>query len=258
LESTGQAGGRRQKSYLVLVSYRSIVIPTGGDLGFGAFLFAAGVLHLLYIESLLRGYRAGDLSVVYPLARGTGPLLSFFGAILLLGERRRCWLVRERCLSLREFYFCQAVCPLSGVEPAVPDCSGALPPELPSPATRWLTAILSVCFALALPGGIRGQLAAYRRSLSAGQPRRRLPHHGEEYRRHWKEALGIAVLTTAGYTLVLFAMTIAPVSHVAPSREMSMMIGAYFGIRFFGERHGTRRVIGSALIAVGVAGLALG
>jgi hypothetical protein len=41
------------------------------------FLLATGVLHLLYAESLLRGYRVGDLSVVYPLARGTGPLLSF-------------------------------------------------------------------------------------------------------------------------------------------------------------------------------------
>jgi drug/metabolite transporter (DMT)-like permease len=79
-----------------------------------------------------------------------------------------------------------------------------------------------------------------------------------EYRQYWKEALGIAVLTMVGYTLVLFAMKIAPVSHVAPLREMSMMIGAYFGVRFFGERDGTRRMIGSALIAVGVAGLALG
>jgi uncharacterized membrane protein len=52
-----------------------------------AFLFGTGVLHLLYTESLLRGYRAGDLSVVYPLARGAGPLLSFAGAIVVLGER---------------------------------------------------------------------------------------------------------------------------------------------------------------------------
>ncbi len=50
------------------------------------FLLATGVLHLLYTESLLRGYRAGDLTVVYPLARGTGPLLSFCGAVLLLHE----------------------------------------------------------------------------------------------------------------------------------------------------------------------------
>ena len=50
------------------------------------FLLATGVLHLLYTESLLRGYRAGDLTMVYPLARGTGPLLSSLGAEGLLHE----------------------------------------------------------------------------------------------------------------------------------------------------------------------------
>ena len=50
------------------------------------FPFATGILHVFFTSALWRGYRAGDLSVVYPLARGTGPLLSFFGAILLLSE----------------------------------------------------------------------------------------------------------------------------------------------------------------------------
>ena len=44
------------------------------------------MLHLLYSISLQTGYRHSDLSVVYPIARGTGPLLSFIGAALLLGE----------------------------------------------------------------------------------------------------------------------------------------------------------------------------
>ncbi len=52
-----------------------------------ALLIATGIVHLLYTECLMRGYRASDLSVVYPLARGTGPLLSFAGAILILHER---------------------------------------------------------------------------------------------------------------------------------------------------------------------------
>lgn len=51
------------------------------------FLLATGLLHVFYFEALQRGYRAGDLSVVYPLARGTGPLFSFGGAILVLHER---------------------------------------------------------------------------------------------------------------------------------------------------------------------------
>ena len=49
-------------------------------------LAATSVLHLLYSLSLQTGYRHSDLSVVYPIARGTGPLLSFIGAGLLLGE----------------------------------------------------------------------------------------------------------------------------------------------------------------------------
>jgi uncharacterized membrane protein len=53
-------------------------------------------------------------------------------------------------------------------------------------------------------------------------------------------------------------MRLAPISHVAPVREMSMMIGMFFGARFLHEGHIIRRLIGSALIAGGVAALSLG
>ena len=52
-----------------------------------ACLLATGILHLLYTESLLRGYRVGDLSVVYPLARRIGPLFTFCAVMLAFGER---------------------------------------------------------------------------------------------------------------------------------------------------------------------------
>ena len=48
---------------------------------------ASGALHLTYFSTLLRGYRVSDLTVVYPVARGTGPLLSATGAVLWMGER---------------------------------------------------------------------------------------------------------------------------------------------------------------------------
>ena len=51
------------------------------------FMFGSGVLHLGYFVFLQRGYAIGDLSLVYPLARGTGPLLATAAAIILLGER---------------------------------------------------------------------------------------------------------------------------------------------------------------------------
>src|ERR671933_2078591 len=51
------------------------------------FMFGSGVLHLGYFVLLQRGYALGDLSLVYPLARGTGPLLATAAAIVLFGER---------------------------------------------------------------------------------------------------------------------------------------------------------------------------
>jgi drug/metabolite transporter (DMT)-like permease len=93
--------------------------------------------------------------------------------------------------------------------------------------------------------------------LSVGSLRREIPL-GAEYRKYWKYVCGIALLMPVGYILVLYAMRMAPVSHVAPIREMSTMIGTYFGIKFLGEGHARRRIFGSALIAIGVAAIAAG
>jgi hypothetical protein len=49
-------------------------------------IFASALIHLVYFNTLLRGYRLSDLTVVYPVARGSGPLLSSIGAVLILGE----------------------------------------------------------------------------------------------------------------------------------------------------------------------------
>jgi uncharacterized membrane protein len=58
--------------------------------------------------------------------------------------------------------------------------------------------------------------------------------------------------------MVLFAMTLAPVSHVAPARELSMMIGAYLGGRLLGEGRLGSRLIASGLMVAGVVALAVG
>src|SRR5438128_2086361 len=52
-----------------------------------ALIFVSGCAHLTYLLLLQRGYRSGDLSLVYPLARGIGPLFSTTGAIVLFRER---------------------------------------------------------------------------------------------------------------------------------------------------------------------------
>ena len=73
--------------YLPALVVALIVAP--GPLGVAAFVFMAGsgALHTVYASLLQRGYRTGDLSLVYPLARGTGPLISTLAAIVIFGER---------------------------------------------------------------------------------------------------------------------------------------------------------------------------
>lgn len=79
-----------------------------------------------------------------------------------------------------------------------------------------------------------------------------------EFWRRWKEVLGVAVLTPTSYILVLLAMRMAPVSHVAPAREVSIVIGAYLGSRLLNEGHLVQRVSGFLLIVLGVIALTLG
>src|SRR5690606_41403423 len=75
--------------------------------------------------------------------------------------------------------------------------------------------------------------------------------------RHGRTLLAVGVLSPLGYMLALQAMKLAPVSHVAPARELSMLIAAFLGARLLNEGELWRRVAGAALIASGVACLAL-
>jgi multidrug transporter EmrE-like cation transporter len=92
-----KAGGDARFAFFTSVVLMGVWAPVGlwaawgvlPDWGWTEWSVVAlsGVLHVLYYIVLLRGYRKADLTVVYPLARGSGPLLSSMVAILLLGEQ---------------------------------------------------------------------------------------------------------------------------------------------------------------------------
>lgn len=77
-----------------------------------------------------------------------------------------------------------------------------------------------------------------------------------EAREFFKPAAIVSVLAPAGYILVLFAMQVAPISHVAPARELATLIGTYFGARLLQEKAAPARVAGAACIVAGVIALA--
>jgi drug/metabolite transporter (DMT)-like permease len=78
----------------------------------------------------------------------------------------------------------------------------------------------------------------------------------EDIRTYAKPALVVALLGPLGYILVLYAMRVAPISHVAPARELATLIGTYFGARLLRERVSPARVAGAACIVAGVISLA--
>ncbi len=78
------------------------------------------------------------------------------------------------------------------------------------------------------------------------------------WRTQWQPALVMAVLSPLAYILVLYAVQQAPLSHVAPAREVSMLFAALLGGRLLGEAHRGLRLLGAACMALGVIALALG
>jgi drug/metabolite transporter (DMT)-like permease len=74
----------------------------------------------------------------------------------------------------------------------------------------------------------------------------------------WRFALLVAVVSPVAYVLVLYAMQQAPLSHVAPAREVSMLFAALIGGHLLGEGDRVARILGAVCIAAGVTALALG
>jgi drug/metabolite transporter (DMT)-like permease len=221
------------------------------------FLLATGVLHLLYTECLLRGYRAGDFTVVYPLARGSAPLLSFAGAVVFLHEHASALAISGALLiSLGIVLASGAASSIGKVRSQTSLMWGV--------ATGVTIACYTIVDAYAVtklmiaPLLVEYAETLFRALALSGKAWNQRNHLRTEFSHCWAAALCIAILWPASYIMALSAMKLAPVSHVAPVREMSMMIGMYLGAKFLQEHHVKRRLIGSALIVGGVAALALG
>lgn len=231
--------------------------PVSASLLWGSLV--SGVIHIAYQLWLQTGYDRADLGVVYPVARGVGPLLSMLVAVAALGERpgplalvgglviiagivvvatarsgeRRhrardgvIWgVLTGAAIAAYTLWDDHAVTGL-GLDPVVYFALG----------TAWQTLLLT-------PGLRRhvGTGAAGRRELA------------RVWRRYWREAVAVAVLSPLAYVLVLTAMQTTPVALVAPARESSIVVGALLGAWMFGERGLARKLIGALIVLAGIA-----
>lgn len=239
----------------------------------------SAAFHTAYMLLLQRGYRVADVGVVYPLARGTGPLLSVAGAVLLLGER-------PAIVTLTGAALVVAGVVVIGTASARPGAQGAggstervgAGAAAHDAAARLRRGVIygsavgvsiagyTLWDAAAVTGAGLSPLGHFWASLAlqtlmlTALALRRTPAPRilrEEARRHLPVAVAVGVLSTASYLAILTAYGFAPVSVVAPARELSVVLIALAGWLLFREPHPARRLAGAVVVLAGVALLAV-
>lgn len=217
----------------------------------------SAILHIGYFLILQKGYRSSDLSVVYPLARGTGPLFSCLAAILFLQEPLKLMaslgllLILIGVLVITGLNFNKQNKPkllsgvylgvLTGLFIALYTFNDAVAIKSYSISPIVLTFVSNIfCIALLFPFVIT-QKAELKREIRENK---------------WT-IIAIGLLSPAAYILVLIALKHAPLTVIAPARETSILIGVLMGAKMLNEQDGWRRLIASALILAGIIALSL-
>jgi drug/metabolite transporter (DMT)-like permease len=218
-------------------------------------------LHSLYGLSLARGYRLGDLSAVYPVSRGTGLALIPILAVVLLDE------------SISSLAWVGIALVFAGVyavhlDPRAPRDLLAPLRSLNGPAGRaalitgaiisayslWDKNALDEVTPLVLNQfAMTGHLAILVPLL--------LVDGGRLVKAQWSESrlaiFSAGILIALAYVLVLLALQTSNVSYVAPSREIGIVFGAFFGSSLLAEGSARMRITAAGLIAFGVIVLAI-
>jgi drug/metabolite transporter (DMT)-like permease len=218
---------------------------------------ASAIVHTAYYMALDRGYRTGDLSLVYPLARGSAPLITIVAAVFLLAERPTAIAVGGAVL------IAGGAVALTGSLRKLRD-SGSLPAVAFALLTGCMTAGYSVIDKLAVAAfmvpplihdwaGNLGRVAI----LTPPALRNRM-ELARVWRTRRREVIGVAILSPLSYILVLTALVFTPVSYVAPAREISILIAALLGTQLLAERDAARRLLAATAMVAGIICLAVG
>lgn len=218
----------------------------------------SGVIHTVYFVLLQRGYTVGDVSVVYPLARGTGPMLTVVFAMILFAETPGTFGIIGAALVVGGV----VVIGLSGrsgspgARPILPSLTfGALTGVMIAGYTLWdAHAVTTLAVApLALCWGSSVTEAVLLSPVGLRDPAK----VRDVFRANKSNVLAVGVLSPLAYILVLIAMQLAPVALVAPGREVSVVFVTLAGWLYFKEPDPARRLTGAGVVLAGVAMLAL-
>jgi drug/metabolite transporter (DMT)-like permease len=212
---------------------------------------ASVLIHLFYFAALIESYRAGDMGQVYPIARGSAPLMTATATTLFIGER------------LGLIGWCGISLLVAGVV-LLSLRGGRDLAKLDRRAVGFaLFTAVTIC-AYSVVDGIGARLAgsanAYSAALFVGigpvMASYALARRGHEVMaamgRHWGIGLAGGVLQVGSYGIAIWAMTVAPIAIVAALRETSVLFGAAIAVVFLGEPLRASRVVAALMIVAGL------
>lgn len=226
------------------------------------FIIGTGIIHAFYFLYLSRAYHYGDVSEVYPIARGIGPALVPILGVLLLGESvsfQAILGIFTVTLGIFMVYW-----------------SGTMKDLIMHPITMFKQPSIRYAMAIGIiisvysiwdKIGVKyttGFLYMYLMALGTGIflfpyifKTKTMNTITTEWSMNWKAISAVGILTFFAYGLVLTALEISKVSYVWPTREVSILVVVILGRLFLKESVTIRRFLGSFLIVVGVMAIAL-
>jgi len=252
---------------LALVAWLTVAGQPPIPLEVIALVIVSGLLEAVYFACLAAAYRRGDLSLVYPLARGSAPLLAVIVGVTVLREQ----LVPVAALGV--------VCLLAGVlvvarpwrvlrEAGAHDRAAVGFALATGASIAAYSAIDRVAVRLVEPW-VYGALLAVAATVFLGtavtiaaRAGWIAPVAGNDVPPSWRRDGVAGILSLGAYLLVLVAYSIAPLATVAPLRESSVVLASLWGVARLGEggdrRDAGLRVGAGALVLVGAVLLAAG
>lgn len=228
----------------------ALLLPLVPHVASWPWIAASIVLHVVYTVLLARSYDLGDFNQVYPLARGTGPLIVAFVAATVLGEH----------LSVAQLAGVAAVCGGLG---ALAFAGGISRKQGRAVGAALLTGVSIAGYTLVDGVGVRhsGTAVGYSGWLFFGmgplvvawvwkaRGRALWPAVGAQ----WKIGLPGGLISVLGYGIVVWAQTRGALAPVAALRETGVITGAIIGAIFFHEKMGLPRFAAAGVVVVGVA-----
>lgn len=216
-------------------------------------ILGSAAVHVFYSIVLQKGYQKSDFSIVYPLARGTGPLLSVIAAVLILGEIPGVlgWFGIASILA--------GILLIAGFPQLLRSSNDRL-----AKGILWgaMTGVFIAAYTI-IDGYAVKVLGmspviyyilglAFRTALLAPAALRSPQLLKDQWSQNRRNIIVVGILSPFAYTLILYAMIRAPLSYVAPVRELSMLAGVFVGTRLLRERYVFSRMVGTALMVLGV------